>query len=231
MQLVMRLYPNQRYNFGMEQIPKPLVIGIAGASGSGKTTLASAILDAIGRDKIAFLPHDAYYRDQAELSFAERLKMNYDHPDSLETDLLIKHIIALKSGKPIKRPVYDYKLYKRSEDVVIIEPCQIIMVEGILIFWETKLRKIFDMKVFVDTESDICFIRRLTRDITERGRSVESVVNQYLTTVRPSYLDFVEPSKRFADVIIPEGGKNTVALEMVIARLQGLLNDADRFNR
>jgi Uridine kinase len=131
----------------------------------------------------------------------------------------------------VKRPVYDYKLYKRSEDVVIIEPCQIIMVEGILIFWETKLRKIFDMKVFVDTESDICFIRRLTRDITERGRSVESVVNQYLTTVRPSYLDFVEPSKRFADVIIPEGGKNTVALEMVIARLQGLLNDADRFNR
>lgn len=191
----------------MENSRAPLVIGIAGASGSGKTTLASAILDAIGREKIAFLPHDAYYRDQAELSFEERLKINYDHPDSLESDLLIKHILALKSGKAVKRPVYDYKQHTRSADVVAIEPCQIIMVEGILIFWEAKLRKMFDMKVFVETDSDICFIRRLTRDIEERGRTVESVVNQYLTTVRPSYIDFVEPSKRFADVIIPEGGK------------------------
>ncbi len=212
----------------MDKTTQPLVIGIAGASGSGKTTLASSILDAIGRDKIAFLPHDAYYRDQAELSYAERLKINYDHPDSLETDLLIKHIIALKAGKPVKRPVYDYIQHTRSTDFVTIEPCQIIMVEGILIFWEAKLRKIFDMKVFVETDSDICFIRRLTRDIEERGRTVESVVNQYLTTVRPSYIDFVEPSKRFADVIIPEGGKNTVALDMVIARLQGLLNDASQ---
>lgn len=205
-----------------------MVIGIAGASGSGKTTLASAILDAIGHHKISFLPHDAYYRDQAELSFEERLKINYDHPDSLESDLLIKHILALKSGKAVKRPVYDYKQHTRSAEVVAIEPCQIIMVEGILIFWEAKLRKMFDMKVFVETDSDICFIRRLTRDIEERGRTVKSVVNQYLTTVRPSYIDFVEPSKRFADVIIPEGGKNTVALDMVIARLQGLLNGADQ---
>ncbi len=212
----------------MENCRAPLVIGIAGASGSGKTTLASAILDAIGHHKISFLPHDAYYRDQAELSFEERLKINYDHPDSLESDLLIKHILALKSGKAVKRPVYDYKQHTRSAEVVAIEPCQIIMVEGILIFWEAKLRKMFDMKVFVETDSDICFIRRLTRDIEERGRTVESVVNQYLTTVRPSYIDFVEPSKRFADVIIPEGGKNTVALDMVIARLQGLLNGADQ---
>ena len=212
----------------MENIRAPLVIGIAGASGSGKTTLASAILDAIGHHKISFLPHDAYYRDQAELSFEERLKINYDHPDSLESDLLIKHILALKSGKAVKRPVYDYKQHTRSAEVVAIEPCQIIMVEGILIFWEAKLRKMFDMKVFVETDSDICFIRRLTRDIEERGRTVKSVVNQYLTTVRPSYIDFVEPSKRFADVIIPEGGKNTVALDMVIARLQGLLNGADQ---
>lgn len=212
----------------MDNISVPLVIGIAGASGSGKTTLASAILDVIGHDKIAFLPHDAYYRDQAELSFEERLKTNYDHPDSLESDLLIKHIIALKAGKAVKRPVYDYKQHTRSAEIVEIEPCQIIMVEGILIFWEAKLRKIFDMKVFVETDSDICFIRRLIRDIEERGRSVESVVNQYLTTVRPSYIDFVEPSKRFADIIIPEGGKNTVALEMVIARLQELLNGADQ---
>ncbi|MGV7976169.1 MAG: uridine kinase [Anaerolineaceae bacterium] len=212
----------------MENSRAPLVIGIAGASGSGKTTLASAILDAIGHHKISFLPHDAYYRDQAELSFEERLKINYDHPDSLESDLLIKHILALKSGKAVKRPVYDYKQHTRSAEVVAIEPCQIIMVEGILIFWEAKLRKMFDMKVFVETDSDICFIRRLTRDIEERGRTVKSVVNQYLTTVRPSYIDFVEPSKRFADVIIPEGGKNTVALDMVIARLQGLLNGADQ---
>jgi len=214
----------------MDKNKLPLVIGIAGASGSGKTTLASSILDSIGRDKIAFLPHDAYYRDQADLSYTERLKINYDHPDSLETDLLLRHIIALKAGKAVKRPVYDYKQHTRSAEVVQIEPCQIIMVEGILIFWEAKLRKIFDMKVFVETDSDICFIRRLKRDIEERGRTVESVVNQYLTTVRPSYIDFVEPSKCFADVIIPEGGKNAVALDMVIARLQGLLDDANKLS-
>jgi len=210
----------------MEKTSLPLVVGIAGGSGSGKTTLAQAILDEIGRERIAFLPHDAYYRDQSQLTFEERLRVNYDHPDALETDLLIAHIEALHRGEIIERPVYDFKLNTRSSETRRVVPRQIILVEGILLFYEPQLRKLFDMKLYVDADPDICFIRRLMRDIQERGRSVESVITQYLSTVRPSYIEFVEPSKRFADVIIPEGGMNNVALQMVIARLQGLLNEA-----
>jgi len=210
----------------MEKTSLPLVVGIAGGSGSGKTTLAQAILDEIGRERIAFLPHDAYYRDQSQLTFEERLRVNYDHPDALETDLLIAHIEALHRGEIIERPVYDFKLNTRSSETRRVVPRQIILVEGILLFYEPQLRKLFDMKLYVDADPDICFIRRLMRDIQERGRSVESVITQYLSTVRPSYIEFVEPSKRFADVIIPEGGMNNVALQMVIARLRGLLNEA-----
>jgi len=211
----------------MEKTHLPIVVGIAGGSGSGKTTLSQAILDEIGRERIAFLPHDAYYRDQAGLSMEERLTVNYDHPDALETDLLIQHIQSLRHGEAIDRPVYDFKLYTRSQETRRIEPRQIILVEGILLFYEPQLRKVFDMKLYVDADPDICFIRRLTRDMQERGRSVESVIEQYLSTVRPSYIEFVEPSKRFADVIIPEGGMNNVALQMVIARLRGLLDGAE----
>jgi uridine kinase len=210
----------------MEITTLPLAVGIAGGSGSGKTTLAEAILDEIGRERIAFLPHDAYYRDQSQLTFEERLRVNYDHPDALETDLLISHIEALRRGEIIERPVYDFKLNTRSSETRRVVPRQIILVEGILLFYEPHLRKLFDMKLYVDADPDICFIRRLMRDIQERGRSVESVITQYLSTVRPSYIEFVEPSKRFADVIIPEGGMNNVALQMVIARLRGLLNEA-----
>jgi uridine kinase len=210
----------------MEKTSLPLVVGIAGGSGSGKTTLAQAILDEIGRERIAFLPHDAYYRDQSQLTFEERLRVNYDHPDALETDLLISHIEALRRGEIIERPVYDFKLNTRSSETRRVVPRQIILVEGILLFYEPQLRKLFDMKLYVDADPDICFIRRLMRDIQERGRSVESVITQYLSTVRPSYIEFVEPSKRFANVIIPEGGMNNVALQMVIARLRGLLNEA-----
>lgn len=203
----------------------PLVVGIAGPSGSGKTTLAQSILSDIGVDRISFLPHDAYYRDQDTMSFEDRLKTNYDHPDSLETELLIEHIRALKAHNAVAVPVYDFKSYTRSKQTTKVEPRSIVVVEGILIFTEPKLRRLFDVKIFVDADPDICFIRRLQRDITERGRSVESVIGQYLGTVRPSYIDFVEPSKRFADVIIPEGGMNNVALDMVIARLRSLLYD------
>ncbi len=216
----------KEYNWAMEITTLPLVVGIAGGSGSGKTTLAEAILDEIGRERIAFLPHDAYYRDQSYLTLEERLRVNYDHPDALETDLLIQHIEALLRGEAIERPVYDFKLNTRSPETRCVEPRQIILVEGILLFYEPQLRKLFDMKLFVDADPDICFIRRLTRDIQERGRTVESVIAQYLGTVRPSYIEFVEPSKRFADVIIPEGGMNNVALQMVIARLRGLLDGA-----
>lgn len=200
----------------------PFIIGIAGGSGSGKTTLAQSILNEVGRERISFLPQDAYYRNQNHLPMEERLKVNYDHPDSLETDLMIEHIKALRAGETIAMPVYDFKEHTRSDRVILVEAKPIILVEGILIFAEPRLRKLFHMKLFVDTDPDICFIRRLQRDISERGRTVESVINQYLKTVKPSYIEFIEPSKRFADVIIPEGGKNTVASDMVIARLQNL---------
>jgi len=203
----------------------PLIIGIAGGSGSGKTTLANSILEAIGEDKIALLPHDAYYRDQRNKSLEERRLVNYDHPDSLETDLMIKHIQTLTRGEAIDLPVYDFKQQTRVAETVRIQPKPIILVEGILIFVEPNLRNLFSMKLFVDTDQDICFIRRLLRDVTERGRTVESVIDQYLRTVRPSFIEFVEPTKRFADVIIPEGGQNTVASDMVIARLKALLPD------
>jgi uridine kinase len=209
----------------MAHSKSPLIIGIAGGSGSGKTTLAELILEHIGKDKIAFLPHDAYYRDQDHLPYEERVKVNYDHPDSLETELLIRHIQDLEAGKPIELPVYDFTIHSRKHVTVTIEPRSIILVEGILIFYEKKLRKLFDVKLFVDADPDIRFIRRLTRDITERGRSVDSVINQYQTTVRPMYLEFVEATKRYADIIIPEGGRNSVALEMVIARLESLLGE------
>jgi len=202
----------------------PFVIGIAGASGSGKTTLTEQILSEIGSEFIATLPHDSYYRNQDDKAMEERLKVNYDHPESLETELLIEHIHQLKSGKAVEMPLYDYVHHTRAAKTRLVEPKQLILVEGILIFVEKELRNLFDMKLFVDTDQDICFIRRLKRDIEERGRTMDSVVSQYLETVRPSYLEFVEPSKRYADVIIPEGGLNQVASEMVIARLKSLID-------
>jgi uridine kinase len=207
----------------MLSVSTPFVIGIAGGSGSGKTTLAQTILSEVGIDRIAFLPHDAYYRRQDQMSMPERLAVNYDHPNALETELLIEHIKQLKNWNAVAKPVYDFKAYTRSHESVRVEPRTIIMVEGILIFAEPKLRKLIDMKLFVDADPDICFIRRLERDIKERGRTVDSVVTQYLGTVRPSYIEFVEPSKRFADVIIPDGGLNSVASEMVVDHLRKLI--------
>ena len=201
-----------------------MVVGVAGGSGSGKTTLADLIIKSMGDGKIAYIPHDAYYRDQKHLPFEARVKVNYDHPDSLETDLMIRQISQLLEGKAIEMPVYDFTTHSRKDETVRVEPKPVILVEGILIFTEKALRDLFDMKIFVDTDPDIRFIRRLTRDIEERGRTVPSVVDQYLRTVRPMHLEFVEASKRYADIIVPEGGLNVVALDMVIARLQALLN-------
>lgn len=200
-----------------------MVVGISGGTGSGKTTLSELILEKIGRQKIAYLPHDAYYRDQKHLPPEERAKVNYDHPDSLETELLIEHIEHLKKGHEIEMPQYDFTVHSRKEKTLTIKPKRVVLVEGILIFVEKALRNLFDMKIYVDTDADIRFIRRLTRDVTERGRTVQSVINQYLDTVRPMHLEFVENSKRYADIIVPEGGMNAVALDMVIARLQSLL--------
>lgn len=201
----------------------PLVIGICGGTGSGKTTVANVILQRVGAQRLSFLPHDAYYRDQKSLPLAERATINYDHPDSLETDLLVKHINQLKQGQAVEMPIYDFTTHSRTNRTVHVEPRQVILVEGILIFYEAALREMFDVKIYVDTDPDIRFIRRLQRDIIERGRTTESVIQQYLTTVRPMHMEFVEPSKRYADVIIPEGGLNAVALDMVIARIESLL--------
>jgi uridine kinase len=202
----------------------PLVIGIAGGSGSGKTTVANVIVERVGRDNISFLPHDAYYKDLSDLSPGQRAEVNFDHPDSLDTGLLTEHIFSLKQFEPIDLPIYDFKTHSRTNKVYRVEPHPVILVEGILLFAEPKLRKLFDVKIFVDTDADIRFIRRLQRDISERGRNTESVIQQYLSTVRPMHLEFVEPSKRYADVIIPEGGLNIVAMDMVVARLETLLH-------
>lgn len=201
-----------------------MVVGIAGGTGSGKTTLAELILERVGRDRIAYLPHDAYYRDQKHLAFEERARLNYDHPDSLETELLVEHIRRLKAGQAIEMPVYDFTTHSRKTTTIPVASQPVILVEGILIFAEKDLRNMFDMKIYVDTDADLRFIRRLTRDIEERDRTVQSVIDQYMQTVRPMHLEFVETSKRYADIIVPEGGLNTVALDMVIARLQSLLN-------
>jgi uridine kinase len=201
-----------------------MVVGIAGGTGSGKTTLAEVLLDSVGRDQLAYLPHDAYYRDQKQLPLEERAKVNYDHPDSLETELLIAQINTLKEGQAVEMPVYDFTTHSRKQETVHVEPKPVILVEGILVFVEEELRRLFNVKIYVDTDADIRFIRRLRRDIEERGRTVNSVINQYLRTVRPMHLEFVEKSKRYADIIVPEGGLNVVALDRVIARLQSLLS-------
>lgn len=202
---------------------RPIVFGVAGGTASGKTTVARAVLEAVGASQMAYLPHDAYYRDRSDLPFAERERLNYDHPDSLETKLLIRHIKDLLAGIPVAVPVYDFTTDSRTDETILIEPAPIILVDGILIFTKRKLRDLMDIKVYVDTDSDVRFIRRLQRDMNERGRSLDSVVQQYLETVRPMHLKFVEPSKRYADVIIPGGGHNRVAMEMVVSRLQMLL--------
>ena len=203
--------------------PDPLVIGIAGGSGSGKTTVAQEILNRVGADRIAFLQHDSYYKDLTGLPPAQRAEVNFDHPNSLETDLLRQHVLSLRDGHAVQVPIYNFSTHSRTDQTFTVAPHRVIMVEGILIFVEPALRELFDIKVFVDTDADIRFIRRLQRDIAERGRTTESVIKQYQATVRPMHLEFVEPSKRYADIIIPEGGFNTAALDMLAARIQTLL--------
>ncbi len=185
--------------------------------------MAQEILNRVGADRIAYLQHDSYYKDLSGLPPTLRLEVNFDHPHSLETELLIKHIESLRDLQPVEVPIYDFSTHSRTSQTFTVSPRGVILVEGILIFTEPDLRKLFDVKIFVDTDSDLRFIRRLHRDITERGRTTESVIKQYQSTVRPMQLEFVEPSKRYADIIIPEGGHNTAALDMVVARIELLL--------
>ncbi|MBN1563859.1 MAG: uridine kinase [Anaerolineae bacterium] len=206
----------------------PITIGVAGGSGAGKTTVSRAILDRVGTEHIAYLEHDSYYYDIRDIPFSHSNIINFDHPNSLETSLLIEHIKQLKKGESVPVPIYDFTTYIRTPEVKIIQPQPVIMVEGILIFAELELRKLFDVRIYVDTADDIRFIRRLQRDVAQRGRTVESVIEQYLHSVRPMHLDFVEPSKRYADVIIPEGGKNLVAIDMVATRIRSMLDNPEQ---
>lgn len=200
-----------------------VILAVAGGTGSGKTTVARTILDRVGAGHIAYVPHDAYYRDREQLPADAHGNVNWDHPDALDTDLMIVQLLALRAGRPIALPVYDFTHNRRAAATVTVAPQPIILVEGILLLADARLRALFDMKIFVDTDADIRLIRRLQRDIAERGRSAQSVIEQYLATVRPMHLEFVEPSKRYADVIIPEGGLNEVAMDMVVARLEKML--------
>jgi uridine kinase len=201
---------------------KPVIIGVAGGTGSGKTTVVREIVRRLGEDDVAVIQHDSYYRDRSAIPPAERALVNYDHPDALETALLVEHLRALLAGRPVDVPVYDFSTHTRTTKVAPLAPRSVLIVEGILILAEPELRGLMSIRVFVDTDPDIRMIRRLRRDMRERDRTLESVVGQYLETVRPMHLEFVEPSKRHAHVIIPEGGENFVAIDMLVARIRAI---------
>lgn len=199
------------------------VVGVAGGTGSGKSTVAEHIVDALPGDKVCILQHDNYYRDRADLTYEERCQLNFDHPDSLETELLVEHLVELKAGRAVEMPLYDFKTHRRSDETKRLEPRPIIVVEGILVFVDSQLREQVDLKLFVDTPADIRIFRRIRRDLEQRGRTFASVREQYYSTVRPMHLQFVEPSKTYADLIIPEGGRNRVALDLILAKLNSLV--------
>ena len=207
---------------------KPFLIGIAGGTGSGKTTVARRIYDSLHLDSAVFIDYDAYYKDLQHLSLEERAAVNFDHPDSLDNDLLVHHLQELTEGRPIAKPVYDFARHTRADQSIPVPPRAVILVDGILLFAEPRLREMFDLKIFVDTDADVRFIRRLRRDIEERGRTMDSVIEQYLTTVRPMHFEFVEPTKRWADVIIPRGGQNRAGIDVVAARIRERLAEKAR---
>ncbi len=206
---------------------KPIIIGVAGGSGSGKTSVARAIHDFFQGGSIMMIEQDYYYKDQSHLTFEERLSTNYDHPLAFDNDLLIKQVNELINGQPVQKPVYDYSQHTRSKETVFLEPKDVIILEGILVLEDERLRDLMDIKLFVDTDADLRFIRRLTRDIKERGRSLDSVIEQYTEVVRPMHNQFIEPTKRYADVIIPIGGENKVAIDLLIAKIQTILEQKD----
>lgn len=199
-----------------------MTIGIAGGTGSGKTTITKKIVREFGKD-VSVIYHDNYYKAHDDMPLEERKKLNYDHPNAFDTDLMLEHIRALKRGESVRCPVYDYNVHNRTDRTVLIKPARVLVVEGILIFADRRLCDEMDIKIYVDTDADVRILRRIVRDVRDRGRSLESVVNQYLTTVKPMHEQFVEPSKRNADIIIPEGGHNAVAMEMVMERIKGYL--------
>lgn len=204
-----------------------MIIGISGGTGSGKTTVAQKIIALVGADNVVYLQHDSYYRNLGDMPIELRHRVNFDHPDAFDTDLMINHVQALRAGESIKQPIYDYATHSRKAETIHVEPRQVILVEGILVFVHPQLRGLMDMKIFVDTDADIRFIRRLDRDVHERGRTVESIIEQYTSTVRPMHLQFVEPSKRYADIIIPEGGHNEVGIDLITGKIKSILTASD----
>jgi uridine kinase len=202
---------------------KPVVIGVAGGSGSGKTSVTKSIYEHFKGHSILMIEQDYYYKDQSQLPYEQRLNTNYDHPLAFDNDLLIDHLKTLLNHHSIEKPVYDYKLHTRSEDVIFVEPKDVIILEGILILEDERLRNLMDIKLFVDTDADIRIIRRILRDIKERGRSIDSVIEQYISVVRPMHNQFIEPTKRYADIIIPEGGQNHVAIDLMVTKIQTIL--------
>jgi uridine kinase len=204
-----------------------LVVGIAGATGSGKSTVAHRLADELA-GAVALLQHDSYYRDRPDLAFEERTALNYDHPDALETELLVQHIVRLRAGEPVGVPVYDFSAHRRIPQVIALQPRPIVVVEGILVLADPRLRELLDLKIYVDTDADIRVFRRIRRDLERRGRTFEAVRQQYYATVRPMTLQFVEPSKRYADLIIPEGGQNEVALDLLVTKLRTVVEAGGR---
>ena len=201
---------------------EPFIIGIAGGTGSGKTTLTRRLKERFGED-VSVVSHDNYYKRHDELPYEERCRLNYDHPDAFDTDLMVEQIEALRRGETVACPVYDFTVHNRSNDTLLIAPTSVIILEGILLFADARLRALMDVRIFVDTDADVRILRRVVRDVNTRGRTLESVVQQYLTTVKPMHEQFVEPSKRFAHIIVPEGGKNLVALDMIVQRVESHL--------
>lgn len=203
---------------------KPILLGITGGTGSGKSTIADELYSSFSKDCIAMIQQDMYYRDQSHLTMEERVKTNYDHPKAFDTELLIEHLKTLIGGKAIEKPIYNFAEHNRSKETVRVEPRDIIIVEGILILEDERIRDLLDIKVYVDTDADLRILRRLVRDINERGRTVESVIDQYISVVRPMHLQFIEPSKRYADIIVPEGGQNKVAIDILVTKIKDILN-------
>lgn len=208
---------------------KPVLLGVAGGSGSGKTTVAKAILQAIGEDRLVFLPQDMYYRDIEWRDGDHLRQFNFDHPSAFDTELMTAHLETLRDGRPIDMPIYDFVTHRRRAETEKVQPRPVVLVDGILLFAEPTVREQLDFKIFVDTDADVRLLRRLRRDIHERGRDFDGVLRQYLDTVRPMHLEFVEPSKRWADIIVPEGGRNQVAMAMVTAKIEKLLTQAEEF--
>jgi len=209
-----------------QSMKKGILIGIAGASGSGKTLVANSIIESPGLDKAVIIQEDSYYKDLSDVPYEERVVRNFDHPDAFDHNLLAKHLLQLLNGKTVSHPIYDYKLHTRSKETKIVKPGNLIILEGILVFCKAQLRELIDYRVFIDTPPDICFIRRLKRDIEKRGRTVDSVIKQYTKTVRPMYLQFIEPSKQYADILISGEGKNSGAVDILITKINALLHNS-----